>query len=72
MYRDENYWQKREDADTLKRAIEIQNDPERLRGAQQHIVENLKESAAVLGIPVPPAVPSRKNPATIMKLNGGK
>lgn len=69
MNRDNFDWETRRDAETLKDFKAINNDPERLRKAQSCIkvdVDNMKEA---LGIPTPPPIPGRKNPATIMKLN---
>jgi hypothetical protein len=49
--------------------IDIQGDPQRVRDAQNLIKQKRERDTAILGIPVPPEVPGRKNPATIMPLN---
>lgn len=70
MYNREKYtWETREDADILKRYREITKDPERLRKAQSCIKDSVNDLKSVLGIPTPPPVPGRKNPATIMRLD---
>lgn len=64
-------WETREDADTLRRFQEIKKDPERLRKAQDCIKDTITDLNKSLGIPAPPQIPGRKNPATIMKLGNG-
>lgn len=61
-------WEIEDDVRTLERAAEIRNDPERVRDAQNLIKEKRARQSEILGIPVPPAAPGRKNPATIQKL----
>lgn len=65
-------WETREDAETLRRYQEITKNPERLRKAQSCIKDNVDELNKALGIPAPPPVPGRRNPATIMRLDGKK
>lgn len=62
-------WETREDADTLRRYQEITKDPERLRKAQSYIKDTVTDLNKSLGIPTPPPVPGRRNPATIMPLS---
>ena len=64
-------WETRDDADTLRRFQEIKKDPERLRKAQEYIKDTIADYNESLGIPAPPPVPGRKNPATIMELGNG-
>lgn len=62
-------WNTRDDADTLRRYQEIKKDPERLKKAQDCIKDTITDLNTSLGIPAPPPVPGRSNPATIMKLD---
>lgn len=62
-------WETREDAETIARYQKIKSDPERMRKAKECIQDSVNAGKAALGEPVPPPVPGRKNPATIMKLN---
>lgn len=62
-------WEIEDDVRTLERAADIQNDPQRVRDAQGLIKQKRERDTAILGIPVPPEVPGRKNPATIMSLD---
>ena len=62
-------WEIEDDVRTLKRAAEIRNDPTRVRDAQNYILNERATEASILGLPTPPPMPGRSNPATIMKLN---
>lgn len=68
-YSDKYDWETREDADTLRRYQEITKNPERLKKAQSYIKDSVSDLKSALGIPTPPPVPGRKNPATIMRLD---
>lgn len=68
-YRDKYDWVTREDADTLLRYREIQSDPNRFKKAQKCIQDTLTDYKEALGKSATPNVPSRKNPATIMRLD---
>ena len=70
-YSDKYDWGTKDDADTLRRYQEIKKDPERLRKAQDCIKDTITDFNESLGIPAPPQIPGRKNPATIMKLGNG-
>ena len=70
-YSDKYDWGTKDDADTLRRYQEIKKDPERLRKAQECIKDTITDFKESLGIPAPPQIPGRKNPATIMKLGNG-
>lgn len=63
-------WETREDAETIARYQQIKSDPERMRKAQECIQESVNAGKRALGQSTAPAVPGRKNPATIMKLKG--
>ena len=67
--RTRDQWEIEDDVRTLERAADIQGDPQRVRDAQNLIKQKRERDTAILGIPVPPEVPGRKNPATIMPLN---
>lgn len=62
-------WDTCEDANILRRYQEITKDPERLRKAQSCIKDTVTDLNKSLGIPTPPPVPGRRNPATIMPLS---
>lgn len=62
-------WDTHEDANILRRYQEITKDPERLRKAQSCIKDTVTDLNKSLGIPTPPPVPGRRNPATIMPLS---
>lgn len=70
IYNEKYDWETREDANVIKMFQDIKKDPERLRKAQSCIKDTVDSMNEALGIPTPPAVPGRKNPATIMKLDG--
>lgn len=73
LYNDRGFdWETREDANTLKRFMEIQNNPERLRKAKACIQESVDSGKAALGLRTPPPQPGRRNPATIMRLDTKK
>ena len=65
-----NYdWETREDAETIARYQQIKSDPNRMRKAQECIQDSINAGKRALGEKVAPAVPGRKNPATIMSLS---
>ena len=61
-------WETREDAELLQRYAAMRRDPERMRRARSCIESSINDGKAALGIPTPPPVPGRRNPATIMRL----
>lgn len=71
-YRENVDWETERDADTLRCYQEIISDPKRLTKAQKCIKDYVADCKKALGIPTSPPVPSRKNPATIMNLDGFK
>jgi hypothetical protein len=48
---DERRWKRQNDADTLRRAAEIQADSKRFSGAKQELKSQIKESQRAIGIP---------------------
>ena len=70
MFSDKFSWEVREDADTIRRYNEIKADPERIRKAQECIKDTAKTCKMALGEQIAPPMPGRKNPATIMSLDG--
>lgn len=60
-------WETREDAETLKRYAELYSNPKRLQKAQQYIKSCITDYKKVL-VKSKDNLPSRNNPATIMKL----
>ena len=70
MFSEKFPWQVREDADTIRRYNEIKSDPERIRKAKECIMDTAKTCKIALKTEVAPSLPGRKNPATIMSLDG--
>ena len=70
MFSEKFPWEVREDADTIRRYNEIKSDPERIRKAQECIKDTANTCKRALGEQVAPPLPGRKNPATIMSLDG--
>lgn len=68
----EKRWRAEDDARVLKQIGSIQNDPERLRLAQQVLREEVDSARRALGHRLPPPLPGRANPATIMRLSTEK
>lgn len=61
-------WDVRNDAETIMRYKSITRDPNRLRKAQECILDEVNTSLSALGVPTPPPVNGRANRATIMQL----
>lgn len=70
MFSDNFPWEVREDASTISRFKELEADPERMRKARECIQHTVTMGNKALGHQVPPPTPGRKNPATIMMLEG--
>ena len=70
MYSDKFPWEVREDANTISRFKELEADPERMRKAKECIKHTVDTGNRALGHPVAPPTPGRRNPATIMSLEG--
>lgn len=60
MTAEEKKWRAENDAQILKRALEIQRDPERKRAAQGVIDKELKTLAQITGVKVIKNAPAKK------------
>lgn len=47
---DEMRWRAEDDARTLKRAMEVKNDPKRMSAVRQHMVKEMKAMNSVMGM----------------------
>lgn len=69
MYEEKYDWRTREDAETLKRAQAIKNDPMRLASAREYLAESIGVSVeALAGTPKVQRPCRAYNKATIRKL----